>query len=249
MPQEKTPATPLPKGYRPPNSTPIQVGDGDDWAKIAAKSKTDAGTLIEFNFKTRDPGEVNYYLRVNVGCNKATPDGRNWMFSSSAKPGVIYVPLVPANLGSQSGAVMLTVPHFPGTKAQSCWHDAARMLYQYKHRADISPLDSKYLANAGIAPNDFILLANKLGLWPIPAPPATITVHYLGEALSKYGPLWAAGTWNGVNHVIVVTGVDSNGNVFVNDPAFATPQSRTIAWFDQRLYRSETLKNSLMYLP
>jgi hypothetical protein len=36
---------------------------------------------------------VNWYLRRNVGCNVPTPDGLNWMFSDSASPGLIYLPI------------------------------------------------------------------------------------------------------------------------------------------------------------
>ena len=131
---------------------------------------------------------------------------------------------------------------------QSCWHDAARMLYQYKHRSDINPLGPTYMLNNGLSAAGFIQLAQTIGLRPIVAP-ALITVQYLGEQLTKYGPLWAAGTWNGPNHVVVITGVDSAGNVFVNDPASALPVKRTIQWFDQRLYRVADVANSLMYLP
>jgi hypothetical protein len=47
--------------------------------------------LIEFNFKTRQPEEVNWYLRRNVGCTRSTRDGLNWLFAG-AKRGVIYIP-------------------------------------------------------------------------------------------------------------------------------------------------------------
>ena len=38
---------------------------------------------------TTDPAEVNWYLRRNTGCTKT--NGTNWAFSSSAKPGIIYL--------------------------------------------------------------------------------------------------------------------------------------------------------------
>ena len=249
LPRERIPATPLPRTYRPPNSLPVRIGDGDDWASIAGKHGMDAGKLIQFNFNTRNAEEVNYYLRVNVGCDKPTFDGNNWRFTSSARPGLIYIPTAP-NLRTHSGAVRLTVPHIAGAKSNSCWHDAARMAYQFKRRSDTHPLqDSTYDANQGLGANDFIRLAKELGFRPIGAPPSSIDAQFLAEALTKHGPLWAAGTWNGPNHVIVVTGVDSAGNVYVNDPAFPGPVVRTLAWFNQRLYRGDVLANSLMYLP
>lgn len=92
MPIEQKPPVVLPPNFRPENSIPRRVRDGDDWWRIAAEYNLDAWTLIEFNFKTRKPAEVNYYLRTRVGCCKPTQDGKNWMFSSTAAPGIIYIP-------------------------------------------------------------------------------------------------------------------------------------------------------------
>jgi hypothetical protein len=93
MPIEKTPGNPLPRDYAPSEpATTYKVQNGDDWYSVAKKFGFDAGALIEFNFKTRLPAEVNWYLRCNVGCKKATQDNSNWMFSSDADPGIIYIP-------------------------------------------------------------------------------------------------------------------------------------------------------------
>jgi hypothetical protein len=90
---EKVPGSPLPKGYVPFGGVPVQVEDGDSWVSIArAYSYSDPWNLIEYNFLTRDPREINHYLREHVGCDVATPDRKNWRFTSSARPGVIYVP-------------------------------------------------------------------------------------------------------------------------------------------------------------
>lgn len=48
--------------------------------------------LIYENFRTRNPSEVNWYLRNHVGCSRKTKDGLNWIFSNDANPGIIYVP-------------------------------------------------------------------------------------------------------------------------------------------------------------
>lgn len=240
MPSEIKPARLLPKNHRPVNSIPRRVRDGDDWARIAAQCGMSVNELIEFNFDTTDPYEVNYYLRVNVGCKKPTRDGNNWMFSSADKPGLIYLPKI---------WVRMAVPHFQGTLANSCWHDAARMIYQYKKKADIHPLAAEWRADAGLSPNTFIRLAKQVGMRPIQEPPFSFDVQHLADLLTKYGPLWAAGTWNGVNHIIVVTGVDSNGNVYVNDPARPTPRTENISWFNSRLYRTDQVDNPLLYLP
>jgi hypothetical protein len=92
MPIEKMPKSPLPTSYVPPGGIRYKVGDGDSWGSIAKKQGIDVMHLIEFNFKTRDPDEVNWYLRRNVGCKKQTGDGKNWIFSATATPGFIYLP-------------------------------------------------------------------------------------------------------------------------------------------------------------
>jgi len=92
MPIERIPNAPLPASYTPPDSIAYRVGDGDTWSSLAAKARLDIWKLIEFNFRTRDPAEVNWYLRRNVGCNKPTADGKNWSFSRSASPGIVYLP-------------------------------------------------------------------------------------------------------------------------------------------------------------
>lgn len=89
-------ANPVPVNYRPADSEPYRVTDldtKDGWRGIARKHNLDVNVLINFNFKTRNPDEVNWYLRRNVGCNLATDDRMNWMFSTSAHPGIIYLPL------------------------------------------------------------------------------------------------------------------------------------------------------------
>lgn len=82
----------VPKGYRPPNSDEYEVEDGDNWNRIAKRIGLDTWDLIYFNFKTRNPREVNWYLKHYVGCDTPTPDGKNWKFSSTANPGKIYIP-------------------------------------------------------------------------------------------------------------------------------------------------------------
>ncbi len=93
MPIESRPAKPLPKGPRPGSRTPAyKVTDQDSLETVARKYSIPVGTLIQHNFATSDPAEINWYLRENVGCVKATTDGKNWCFSSSANPGLIYIP-------------------------------------------------------------------------------------------------------------------------------------------------------------
>ncbi|TWT79461.1 hypothetical protein CA13_08620 [Planctomycetes bacterium CA13] len=93
MPIEKRPKNPLPKNYKPPNSTPYKVRDGDNWWSVAKANNMPVWDLIVANYKTRNPAEVNWYLRENVGCVQSTRDGNNWTFTSRANPGIIHIPL------------------------------------------------------------------------------------------------------------------------------------------------------------
>jgi hypothetical protein len=88
----KAPTKPLPSGYRPTGSQPYKVKDSDTWWTLSVKSGVDPWWLIQYNFETRDPGEVNWYLMNRVGCVNKTPNGKNFRFSSAAKPGIIYLP-------------------------------------------------------------------------------------------------------------------------------------------------------------
>jgi hypothetical protein len=87
---ERRPAQPLPEGKRP--GTQHRVQDKENWESVAAKHKVSAKELIANNCgPNATPEEINWYLRHRVGCN-VTRDRKNWSFSLSASPGLIYVP-------------------------------------------------------------------------------------------------------------------------------------------------------------
>jgi hypothetical protein len=88
----KQPQRPLSPQYRPTGGISYKVRDGDSWWSLAAKSAVNPWWLVQYNFETRDPDEVNWYLRDRVGCTKKTPDGNNFVFSQAAQPGIIYLP-------------------------------------------------------------------------------------------------------------------------------------------------------------
>lgn len=86
-----------------------KVRYGDNWWTLAHKDGwSDPWDLIEYNFKTRNAREVNWYLRHFVGCTHTSPDGKNHVFTDNLKPGYVYtvrqhqpqeqVPPVPARL-------------------------------------------------------------------------------------------------------------------------------------------------------
>jgi hypothetical protein len=78
--------------YPPAGGTQYRVKTNDDWGSVARAHGISAKELIHFNFGTTDPPEVNWFLRTMVGCVKSTHDRNNWMFSSEASPGLIYLP-------------------------------------------------------------------------------------------------------------------------------------------------------------
>lgn len=61
----------------------------DNWWTVASKDGwSDPWDLIDFNFKTRNPEEVNWYLYHFLGC-RVVRDGKNFSFDS-AKVGILY---------------------------------------------------------------------------------------------------------------------------------------------------------------
>lgn len=92
MPIEKRPINPKAKTLVPAGGTPYKVKTNETWGSIAVDHNLTAKDLIMFNFGTLDTAEINWYLRNNVGCMAPTRDGRNWMFTDNASPGIIYIP-------------------------------------------------------------------------------------------------------------------------------------------------------------
>jgi hypothetical protein len=93
MANERTPPNPLPVDFVPEGAVEThRVTDGEDWASVAKDFNVKVDDLIYFNFHTNEPEEVNWYLRRNTGCNVSNDGERNWAFSSSADPGIIYIP-------------------------------------------------------------------------------------------------------------------------------------------------------------
>ena len=83
---------PSPLDYVPPNSEAYPVKAGDSWYTRAErpevrKAGMTANDLCHFNFKTRKPAEINWYLYHKVGTRKTTKDGKNYVFSNGDSPG------------------------------------------------------------------------------------------------------------------------------------------------------------------
>jgi ABC-type bacteriocin/lantibiotic exporter with double-glycine peptidase domain len=139
------------------------------------------------------------------------------------------------------------VPLIQQEKENSCWHASARMLYGYKRKACIHPLPKKYDADQGISASEFIELAKAVGLCTLPKVNMCYAWTFIDDLLRYYGPIWAAGNWNGPNHIIVITGVNERGSLYVNDPAFSSPKVRDVGWFNDKVAKDVPVP--LMYLP
>lgn len=69
-----------------------KVKTGDNWWTLAAQyGFADPWSIIEFNYQTRTPEIVNWFLEQFVGCTKSK-DGINYSFDSSDSHGIIYIP-------------------------------------------------------------------------------------------------------------------------------------------------------------
>jgi len=90
-------STPAQKAPWPPEGTrkrhPVGSSKTESFSTIAREAEIDVWELIEFNFKTRNPREVNWYLREYVGCVKTTQDGKNYTFEGAdPEKAAIYIP-------------------------------------------------------------------------------------------------------------------------------------------------------------
>ena len=71
--------------YRPELGVEYPVKNRESWYTLAELPRVRAAhttsDLCYFNFKTRNPREINWYLHHKVGCRSVTRDGKNYMFS------------------------------------------------------------------------------------------------------------------------------------------------------------------------
>lgn len=70
-----------------------KVVTGDNWWNLASRyGRTDPWDIIEYNFGSRNPYEVNWYMEEYLGCSVPASDGENFRFDSSDHPGIVYIP-------------------------------------------------------------------------------------------------------------------------------------------------------------
>ena len=92
----KTPANPIQnRGLWPPKNFAAfhYATDMDNWSTIAKKYNIPVAALIQFNFGTQKPEEINWYLRELIGCKLSGPDGYNYSFrDADLLKRIIYIP-------------------------------------------------------------------------------------------------------------------------------------------------------------
>jgi hypothetical protein len=94
---ESRPVPELGSSFVPANSSRYTYSDGESFVTIAQKfGIKDPWDLIYFNFQTRNPKEVNWYLSHYCGCKRQTADHLNYIFSSAdrrgGQRGYIFIP-------------------------------------------------------------------------------------------------------------------------------------------------------------
>lgn len=140
----------------------------------------------------------------------------------------------------------LNVPLVAQQSSYTCWQAAAQMLWWYSQGITRrqGPMYSLNQEKA-ISPAQFVMLAERVGLKKIKIGKFdALTAQDLEGYLTKYGPIWCAGFWFGVGHIIVLTGVENN-NIYFNDPDGGVKKMRTVAWFNSKL--SKNVDGCMMY--
>jgi len=137
--------------------------------------------------------------------------------------------------------IVLDVPTSAQEKPYCCWHTGAYMIWLYwqvkgGRAGPMNTVASSYAAadQAGLDYAQFITLAKKVGLNYLP-----IKNQHSEQDLYRYlhdsGPVWCCGTWFGPDHIIVLSGVDTN-KVYFNDPDGGVKKENTVKWFNEKLY-------------
>lgn len=73
-----------------PTGTRRDVTLKDNWGDLAKIAGIPALDLIEYNFQTRIPEVINWYLHNFVGCTTTTGDGKNYRFGPGTR--TVYLP-------------------------------------------------------------------------------------------------------------------------------------------------------------
>lgn len=141
-------------------------------------------------------------------------------------------------------SIKLDVPLVLQRQTMECWYASVCMVNYFHEQGPRLGLPEKWEANNGINLGDFIRLAQVEKLQTVQMPTQDLTAQQLEVFLRNLGPLWCAGHWDGVPHIVVLTGVD-NGTVYINDPnPNVGKRVETLSWFNNR---RDPVPNGIMY--
>ena len=158
-----------------------------------------------------------------------TSDRKNWVFSSSADPGLIRIP--------PKGKIRLSVPMRVQGQNPICWIACASMILSYKGKASIGigsftggfdPSNSS-IPNPVTSWVNYYRILSMYGFANVnPFPNRSPEAGYILDLLRRHGPWMLAhytsnlflGTFNPDSaHAIVITGIDTKTNkVWFNNP-------------------------------
>jgi ABC-type bacteriocin/lantibiotic exporter with double-glycine peptidase domain len=141
------------------------------------------------------------------------------------------------------------VPVVAQPSHNTCWHASSLMIWYYwqgitSRQGPMNTLGKNYSNDLPISAQQFIDLAGKVGLKKVDQQYNQYSSAILLQLLTRYGPLWCAGHWYGVGHVIVLTGIKDD-NVYVNDPDGGIKKTGTAKWFNEKL--AKYASGCLMY--
>ena len=105
-------------------------------------------------------------------------------------------------------AFKMTVPLVVQQASMECWYASACMVAYYRRPGPRLGLPDKWIPNQGVALADFARLASAEGLKPVQGTAGNFSARQLEALLQRSGPIWCAGRWDGVPHIVVLTGVD-----------------------------------------
>ena len=141
--------------------------------------------------------------------------------------------------GRKMAEIRLDVPLVKQRQRMSCWYAAACMVSYYYRVGPRLGIPKVWTNNKGISPAQLHELASVEGLLFLNSADHEFTSASLIATLSKHGPIWSAGRWEGFPHGIVISGADDvgQGTVHYNDPGNGFRKSGSIAWFNEKRMR------------
>jgi len=141
-------------------------------------------------------------------------------------------------------AIKLKVPFCKQRVSMECWYASACMVAWHFEAGPRLGIPNVWKKNRGLNPVEFARLAKNEHLRPLAGANRVWTSASLENLLLIKGPIWCAGYWFGLPHVVVLTGVDGS-IVYFNDPDGAKEKQGTVDWFNQKL--ANVIPDCMMY--